>query len=499
MGIAAIGLIQGICLMRRMENIDDRLRTALGIVLAAVLLGSFLMLLRAEKGVTDNVIMTVIFAGFLVRIFYVMMTDASLFQNDTTVFHLDCEGHLGYICHLFTNGRLPDIDPTEAFEFCQPPLYYAISAFFLKALGFLGLLPENMRAVDEILQLLPLMYSMMTVVFIDKIGKQMKLSCESRLAAVCLAGFLPYSVMMSGALNNDTLVTLLMVMSIYYTFRWYEKPDVKGIAVMALCIGGAMMTKLSAVMIAPAMAVLMLHRAWKDRQRWIMYLKQFTCFGLIAFPLGLWHSVYCAVKYRMPFGYVVSFDESVPHYIGAYDKWSRFFRFERTFEYLAIREDRINNFADFNIPVTLVKYATFGDSHYYLDSRLTQVMGTCIFWINAVLFVLMPLMFVVWCLFRDGRLAQKMFILTAAGSSLYFYIKFCFKYTHVCSMNVRYIMCAVYIGCIAIAAAASEIQKWAVEKNAAAGSVCKTLVTVLPVLYAIAVIVLQAGMETLFL
>lgn len=230
-----------------------------------------------------------------------------------------------------------------------------------------------------------------------------------------------------------------------------------------------------------------------------MYLKQFTCFGLIAFPLGLWHSVYCAVKYRMPFGYVVSFDESVPHYIGAYDKWSRFFRFERTFEYLAIREDRINNFADFNIPVTLVKYATFGDSHYYLDSRLTQVMGTCIFWINVVLFVLMPLMFVVWCLFRDGRLAQKMFILTAAGSSLYFYIKFCFKYTHVCSMNVRYIMCAVYIGCIAIAAAASEIQKRAVEKNAAAGSVCKTLVTVLPVLYAIAVIVLQAGMETLFL
>lgn len=497
MGLFTIGLMQGICRIRQMENVEDTLRTGLGMAVAVILLGAFLLLLRAEKGVTENVIMTVIFAGFLARIFYAMMTDGLLFQNDITAFHVDCQGHLGYICHLYTNGRLPDVNPMTAFEFCQPPLYYAVSAVFLRVYGFLGLLPEIIWGVDETLQILPMMYSMMTLVFIDKIGKQMKLSPEGRLAAVCFAGFLPYSVMMSGALNNDTLAALLMVMSIYYTLRWYEKPDVKGIVIMAVCIGAAMMTKLSAVVIVPAMAVLMLYRAWKDREKWTVYLKQFVCFGVVALPLGLWYPVYCRIRYQMPFGYVVSFDEDALQFIGMYDKWSRLFRFENAFEFLTIRDDQVNSFADYNIPVSLVKYATFGDSHYYLESRLTQVTGTCIFWVNIVLFILMPLLFAVWCFCRDGRRMQKVFMLTAAAASLYFYIKFCFKYPHVCSMNIRYIMCAVYIGFITAAAAVIEIQKAAVSKSAVLGSFCHKLTVTLPILYSIAVIVLQVGMEML--
>ncbi len=497
MVIATIGLMQGICRIRQMENAGDHLRMGLGIAVAVILLGSFLLLLRAEKGVTEDVIMTVIFAGFLVRIFYVMMTDGLLFQNDITAFHLDCQGHLGYICHLYTNGRLPDVNPMTAFEFCQPPLYYAVSAVFLRVYGFFGLLPEIIWSVDETLQIMPMMYSMMTLVFIDKIGKQMKLSCEGRLVAVCLAGFLPYSVMMSGALNNDTLTTLLMVMSVYYTFRWYEKPDMKGIVIMAVCIGAAMMTKLSAVVIAPAMAVLMLCRVWKDREKWTAYLKQFVCFGLAALPLGLWYPVYCRIRYQMPFGYVVSFDEDAMQFIGMYDKWSRLFRFENAFEFLTIRDDQINGVADYNIPVSLVKYATFGNSHYYLESRLTQVAGTCIFWINIVLFILMPLLFAVWCFCRDGRRTHKIFMLTAAVASLYFYIKFCFKYTHVCSMNVRYVMCAVYIGFLIIAAAVTEIQKAVSSKNVILGNGCKKLMVALPILYSMAVIVLNVGMEML--
>lgn len=497
MGFFTMGLMQGVCMLRRMEHVDDRLRTGLGVAVMVILLGAFLLLLKAEKGITENVITTVIFAGFLVRIFYVMMTDALLFQNDVTAFHLDCQGHLGYICHLFTNGRLPDVNPMTAFEFCQPPLYYAVSALFLRLYGFFGLLPESAWDMDEILQLLPMMYSMMTIVFIDKIGKRMRLSCEGRLTAVCLAGFLPYSIMMSGALNNDTLVTLLMIMSIYYTLKWFEKPDLKGIAVMALCIGAAMMTKLSAVVIAPAMAALMLYRAWMDRKEWKVYLKQFLCFGMISFPLGLWYSIYCAVRYQMPIGYVVSWGSDEQQYIGMYDKWSRLFRFEHVFEYLAIREDNVNGFADYNIPVSLIKYATFGDSHYYLDSGLTTVAGTCIFWINVVLFILMPLSAVVWCFCRDARRSYKILMLSAAAVSVCFYTKFCFKYAHVCSMNIRYIMCAVYIGCIVIAAAAAEIQKKAALKNTVLGKACKRLMAALPVLYAAAVLTLHVGMETL--
>ena len=497
MGIFMLSLMQGICLIRQAGDVDDRLRTALGIAVAVVLVGAFLLLLRAEGGVTENVVMAVIFAGFLVRIFYVMLTDGLLFQNDITAFHLDCSGHLGYICHLFTNGRLPDVDPATAFEFCQPPLYYAVSAIFLKVYGLFGLLPEDSWSMDETLQIMPLMYSMMTIVFIDKIGKQMKLSCEGRLVAVCFAGFLPYSVMMSAALNNDTLVTLLMVMCLYYTLRWYENPDMRGIIIMAVCIGAAMMTKISAVVVAPAMALLMLYRGWKERKKWGAYLKQFICFGVTALPLGLWYPVYCRIRYGLPLGYVVSWDEESLQFIGMYDKWSRLFRFDQAFEYLFFRDDQVNSFADFNIPVTLIKFATFGTSRYYLDSQLTYVVSSCIFWFNLILFIFMPLLFAVWFFCKDGRLAQKVFLLAAAGTSAYFYLKFCFKYPHVCSMNIRYIMCAVYIGCIVTAVSASEIHKSAASKSAALGKLCKNIMVVLPILYAVAVTVMKVGMEML--
>lgn len=495
MGFFTIGMIQGICLLRNMENADN-LKTGLGIALAVILAAAFLILLKVEKGVTENVIMLVIFAAFLLRVLYAGLTMALLFQNDITVFHPDCFGHLGYVYQLYANGKLPDVDPTTAYEFYQPPLHYAISAVFLKILELLRLMPADRAEVEEILQVLPMIYSMITLVYIDKIGKQMKLSLEGRLTAVCLAGFLPYSVMMSGALNNDPLAVLLMVMSIYYTFVWYEKPELKRILVMALCIGGAMMSKVSAGVIAPAMAVMMLYRAWKGRKQWTVYLKQFVCFGLIAFPMGLWYSVYCFIRYRMPIGYIADLAEDSLQFIGNHDKWSRFFDFERAFEYLGVRMDYENLFADYNIPVTLIKFATFGESCCYEWSTITRVLGTGLFWMNMVLFILMAVAFVVWCFFRDGRMMQKIFILTGAAVSLYLYLRLCIRYPHVCSMNIRYIMCTVYIGCIVIAAAASVLQERFARKSEAGGRICGRIMVSVSVLYAIAVVVLEAGIET---
>lgn len=496
MGFFTIGLIQGICLLRNTENIEENLKTGMGIALAVILIAAFLILLKVEKGITENVIMLVIFASFLLRILYAVLTTASLFQNDITFFHPDCYGHMGYVYRMYADGRLPDVDPTTAYEFYQPPLHYAISAVFLKIFEFMGLLPSDPWEVEEVLQVLPLIYSSLTIVFIYKITKQMRLSMEARLTAVCFAGFLPYSVMLGAALNNDPLAILLMIMSIYYTFKWYEKPDMKGILIMALCIGGAMMTKISAGLIAPAMAVMMLHRAWRDRKQWTVYLKQFTCFGLIAFPLGLWYSLYCFARYRMPIGYISDLSEDSEQFIGMHDKWSRFFDFNQALDLLNLRNDYINDFADYNIPVSLIKYATFGESRYYLATRITHIVGTGIFWTNAVLLVTMAAAFLVWCLFRDGRGMQKIFVLTAAVVTIFLYLQTCIRYTHVCTMNIRYIMCTVYIGCITIAAAASGLQERIAGKSETGGRACKAVMTSIAVLYAVAVIVLKVGMET---
>lgn len=494
MAFFTICLIRCCCVLREAKEAGGILRISLGVLLALVLAAFFLLLIKSEKGVTENVVTLVIFAALLVRIFYVVMTPASLFQNDTTDFYPDCYGHLGYVYQLFTYGKLPDVDPTTAYQFYHPPLHYWVSVVFLKMFGLLGLLPEEQLDWNEILQILPLIYTTIMLVYIDKIGKQMKLSCEARFTVVCFAGFLPYSIMMGGALNNDPLSLLLAVMCVYYTFSWYDNPDRRGIIKMALCIGCAMMTKISAALVAPAMAVMMLQRAWKDRGQWKDYLKQFICFGLVAFPLGLWHSVYCYVKWEMPFGYAYPVEPDAPSFIGMYDIRSRFFDFHGAFDFLAISMYHTDGYADHNIPASLVKYATFGESTYYQTGRLTNILGSGMFWVNMVLFLLMAAAFVAWCCIKDGRGMQKVFLLAVAAVSLYAYAKFCVRYTHICSMNIRYIMVAVYAGFIVIAAAASGLQERIAGKSAAGGRISKGILVAVPVLYALWAVVLKAGM-----
>ncbi len=240
----------------------------------------------------------------------------------------------------------------------------------------------------------------------------------------------------------------------------------------------------------------MIWRAWQDRKHWLKYLKQFACFGIVAFPLGLWYSVYCYIRYRMPFGYVVTFEESEVHFIGFHDKWSRLFDFDRAFENLAVRADHVNDFADYNIPVSLVKFAVFGDGRYYQATTLTNVLGTGLFWATGVLFLLMGILAVAWCFFRDGRSWQKVFLLTTAAVSLYAYLKFCFRYPHVSSMSVRYVMCAVYTGCLALAAAVSCMQERLDGKSVIAGNIFRRITIGISVLYGTAAVVLNMGMET---
>ena len=82
-----------------------------------------------------------------------------------------------------------------------------------------------------------------------------------------------------------------------------------------------------------------------------------------------------------------------------------------------------------------------------------------------------------------------------AGVILYFYIKFCLKYTHVCTMSIRYIIGAVYIGCLAVGAAITSVQQTFAIKHGAVCNIITKIMTCMSALYAAAVIVLIAGME----
>ena len=91
---------------------------------------------------------------------------------------------------------------------------------------------------------------------------------------------------------------------------------------------------------------------------------------------------------------------------------------------------------------------------------------------------------------------QKIFLGTVGIVSLYSYVKFCIKYTHVCTMNVRYIMGAVYAGCLVIAAVSAGLQKRAAEKSEKGGRICRGIMIAVSLFYGVAVMVLKLGLET---
>lgn len=491
MGLLTLALMQGTSLVRMQEKITKHTLawgTAALFLIFAVLCASCLLV---EKGITENTVTLIIFAGFLFKLYYAVMTQAHLLQNDIEFLADWSHGHLGYVYRIFSTGRLPTENPIGLYQFYQPPLHYVVSAIFLRIYALLGV---EAGQWDEVLQMLPVFYTTAILIFLNKIGIQLHCLALGRCITLGLAAFLPYSMFLGSALNNDPLVTLFMVMCIYFTIKWYQDPKLKTILAMAVCIGCAMMTKLSGAMIAPAMAVVMLYKVWQNRKEWLKWLKQFICFGLVAFPLGLWYYMLRFVQYRVPFDYVPLIPVTDSQFIGMYTKWTRFKDYGHALERLFLRWGPAPD-VDYNIPIALVKYSVFNESNYYVFNQMTRLFGTVVFWATAVMLLLFAAAFAGWLFMRRQKMIYKIFLGTGALAIMYSYVKFCFAYPYVCTMNVRYVMTAVYIGMLVLGMAVSGIQEKLTEKNVVLSRIFTGLTVGLTAVYMICSTLLNLHLE----
>ncbi len=473
-----------------MEEYGHLLRAEYWAVFAAVLVWC-LLCLWAEKGVTENTVQLILFGGFLLRLFYVVLVQSHILQNDLGSLTADDTGHMGYIYYLYREGHLPDVNPVGHYQFYHPPLHHVISALLI---GIFRMMGYELGEAQELLQVQAVLYGTLTLFFVNKIGIGLRIPPLGRGIGMAFASFLPYGIMMGGALNNDSLMTLLAVMALYYTLVWYERPSYRNIMLMALCIGCAMMTKLSGAIVAPAMAVPMLYKAWKERERWKRWLKEFLCFGAVAFPLGLWYSVLRYVQYGMSFGYVPRLSLKNKQYIGMHEGWSRFFDFDNAFEYLALRWDNAK-FADYNIFVSSVKCAVFGEGYGYRANPALAMAGTVMFWATLVLMLLTAAGCVLWLCQKRQTALEKAFIGAVLGASIVSYCQFCLEYPFVCTMNVRYIMVAVYLSFLIMGAAGEGLIERTGRRNALAAKGMKAVAGTLAGCYiagAVALMV-QAG------
>ena len=164
----------------------------------------------------------------------------------------DAGDHIHYINYLQEHKELPS--PNEGLETFQPPLYYVISAVTLSTLG----LSVNDEAAGTILRLLMMFFGIahITLAFLS-LRLIFPGQFSRQLVGLVLAAFLPMQLYLSHYVTNEVLAATFVTAAIYFCLRLLraEKASVGGYAGLGLCLGAALLTKSTGVLLVPFVVV----------------------------------------------------------------------------------------------------------------------------------------------------------------------------------------------------------------------------------------------------
>ncbi len=440
LGIGFIGGVYILSIIRGygLGSLTSNIVTVFMFVLLLSLIVVVYALYRSRQISAEQIIGLIIFSGILLRFAYVLFTSISEMQNDIGEL-IDGQGHLGYVYYLYSYKQLPDFDPRYRLQFYHPPLHHAISALWLGLNTKLGF---DLSRAGENIQMLTLVYSSCILFAANGILKKLKADVYTRMGAMGVLAFFPYFVMQAGSINNDTLVTLLMAVSLYLALKWYDEPNFKNIILLGISIGSAMMTKVSGGFVAFAVAFLFVMKLVKERKKVWTFIKQYTVFGVITFPLGLWYPVKNKILYDLPLNYVQELPKELEQYIEKYNTvFQRLFDFSlNQFSSPAIVWSNQDANCDHNIFITMIKCAAFGEGNWFQNDAFKIMIGRMVFWVLAALLISLTVLFVYWVVKSKLELEKRIYALITVVVVFGLYIKFCFEYMFICTMNVRYVL-----------------------------------------------------------
>jgi len=181
----------------------------------------------------------------------------------------DASWHLKYIDEIQRHRHLPLAD--EGWKIYQPPLYYMLSAAIL---SICRLSTSNPSAL-AILRLFGLAAGLSTLA---SIAASLRLlfpeNPRRQFAGFILASFLPVHIYAGFYVSNEMLLITLVTVSMYVALRILADPQagISSYAILGLLLGGALLTKITALV--PAGAVLLVFAGrliiQKKRSWWVM-------------------------------------------------------------------------------------------------------------------------------------------------------------------------------------------------------------------------------------
>ena len=327
-----------------------------------------------------SVVCAVVFViTVLLRIYYVIMTKYTFLQHDS--WGLDATaGHVVYIFRLADNGlRLLDVDPTSLWSFYNPPLSYYLGAAWVCAGRAFGLADAQ---AAESLQWLSLAYSVGATYVGYLVLRQARLEGRALALGFCAWALVPFFVPLSGNVSYDGLLTLLSLVTLLLLMRWYEDPTLARALRAGVCLGLALMTKTTAILLLlPALTSLILRLvSARGSYRIDIHgtIDQVVAALVPAAVFGGWWHVYAYLRFGMPFGYLQKVDPASPMNRSAYSLAQRLLPW-----WSGGFDPFLHLMSEYSIPLIALKGATFDE--FAPDEPHLVCMGMVLLLIGALL------------------------------------------------------------------------------------------------------------------
>lgn len=399
--------------MRRLQNMDDyQIQKICYIIL---LLGILFRLLYAAQ----------------VNYFYSPHDMGKLTDDISNVSH----GHLGYMQYLFETKSFPD---EYKGQFYHPPLFHIIGAVILGVFCEPAEI-DRYRVAFENLQMLNVIFASIAIYYGYRILKKLGNMDWNLVFGTAFLSFCPAFYIIGGELNNDCLMTMLMVMSVYYTLCWLGEPVTKNIVKIALCIGLGMFTKSNMALIAIPIGLVFLYVFYTNRKEYMQYIKQYSIFVCICVPLGLCWNIYRTNKFGIDFNFVMNLGSEHSQYVGDEPFLSRIGlpSVSQLTTYITDM-DRPSDFK--NIWGQTFLTMNFDEGILKIDSSIGEKLAVLLLWTSIIVTLL--LLYYVMRLFicKKADLCLKLLIPFGFVFIYLSFVKFSFDLAHVCTMNFRYIV-----------------------------------------------------------
>jgi 4-amino-4-deoxy-L-arabinose transferase-like glycosyltransferase len=376
----------------------------------------------------------IITTSLFIHLFYIQKTDLNFFQHDLS-------GIITYLNKIAEDGfAWQSFNPWYMYYTFHQPLCFIINQY-LYLLG--RQLWTSSSVAFEGLQYLSLFYVTSSSILFAKILNILKFRGNIYYSLLFLFSFNPTLTLFSGYISNDVDVLFWSLFTLYYLLRWYRIGKYKNILFAAIGFGLGVLSKLSILILVPAISVLFLIKIVKAHNKSLI-VRDICLFIIVAVPLSLTWIIRNHILFDMQF---YNIPDTSPE--------------GQNFKLLTLK-DRITDFsmllspfieapkiADANMFLAIVKTELFGEWNLSLLNKGVIIPSYALYFLNIVLKIctFTGLLF----LLIKNRLKQHNLIwlfLTMWLSLWGYMLNYALKYPYICSTDYRLFSALMFTECI---------------------------------------------------